>query len=128
MGEVPWLSHCRTCLIHTTRWPLTCRGRHSNTTTTSTTRPTSTTATRRLLAPSGKENPSKRGQQKRGGAGKAHRFRPRFGRQDEGRARSGGRRPVRVGLVLARGQGWQNRGDEDAQWREPIGAWCQADT
>ena len=41
-------------------------------------------------------------------------------RQDEGRLRPGRRHPVRLGLVLARGQGRQDRGDEDANGENPL--------
>ena len=48
--------------------------------------------------------------------------RPRRRRQDEGRFLAGRRHPVRLGLVLARGQGRQDRRHEDAERRKPAGA------
>src|SRR5262245_37294450 len=53
--------------------------------------------------------------------------RPRLGREDEGAVRRGRRRPVRLRLVLAGGEGRQDRGDEDAERREPAGARRRAD-
>jgi len=32
----------------------------------------------------------------------------------------GGRHAIRLGLVVARSQGWQGSGDEDAEWRNPL--------
>ena len=48
---------------------------------------------------------------------------PRLGRQDEGGLHPGRRHAVRLGLVLARGQGRQDRRDEDAERRKPAGPW-----
>ncbi len=48
--------------------------------------------------------------------------RPRLGREDEGGFHPGGRHPVRLGLVLACGQGRQDRHRQDGQRRKPAGA------
>ena len=48
-------------------------------------------------------------------------------RQYEGRIHSGRRHAIRLRLVLACGERWQDRSDEDAQRREPPRAGRQAD-
>ena len=55
-------------------------------------------------------------------ARKADHVRHRPDRKDEGRFHPGRRHPVRLGLVLARGQGRQARHHEDAERRESAGA------
>src|SRR5258707_1829595 len=41
-------------------------------------------------------------------------------RKGKGGLHPGRRHAIRLGLVVARGQGWQGSGDEDAEWRKPA--------
>src|SRR5690348_3748143 len=61
-----------------------------------------------------------------GASRKEHQDRYRLNRENGERLRGGRRWPVRFGMVLAGGEGWQDHRDENLQRRKSACAWREA--